>query len=144
MARIPSAFLDFPSKITDSFIVLWISGIGRRFANSDSATTKFARNRQSLRPSSMKPGLANKDSLRLELSEFWSSIRGSKFNGEGGFACIYSSDQQWLLSWLSLSFNFVIILFLPANGNCFWQRFGSRWRGQASAWPHSFLGCSIF
>jgi hypothetical protein len=67
----------------------------------------------------MKPGLANKDSLRLEHPEFWSSIRGRKFNGEGGFACIYSSDQQWLLSWLSLSFNFVIILFLPANGNCF-------------------------
>jgi hypothetical protein len=40
----------------------------------------------------------------------------TKFNGEGGFTCIYSSDQHWLLSWLSPSFNFVIILFLPANG----------------------------
>ena len=72
-----------------------------------------------MRSSRTKPGAAQCGLTASRKAEILAIDSRNKFNGEGGFTCIYSSDQHWLLSWLSPSFSFAIILFLPANGNCF-------------------------
>jgi hypothetical protein len=86
LPRISCRFLDFPPKKADLSGDLWISGIGCRFANKDSASPKFCIESADF-PVFLHVDwrLTNKDSLRLEDPEPGQSIRGTNFIGEGGF-----------------------------------------------------------